>query len=189
MYRDVLRKTGEELFQEDGAPVGIKLFDFWQWSSSDILGNALRGRLAEFLVASALGVAIGTRVEWDAIDVISPSGVKVEVKSSAYLQSWKGKPSRISFDIQHKLAWDWEANSRAANPARAADVYVFCLLDHQDPESVEPMNLNQWQFFVLATKELEAKLGQQKTLSLTTLKSLKPREAKYSELAKAVELA
>ncbi|MUL34818.1 hypothetical protein [Gloeocapsopsis dulcis] len=102
--RQVLRKSGKDLFQEDGAPVGIKLLNFWQWSSSDLLSNTLRGRLAEFLVASALGVASGTRVEWDAIDVVSPSGVKVEVKSSAYLQSWRGRPSRITFDIQHKLA-------------------------------------------------------------------------------------
>lgn len=188
-HRYVLRKSGEELFQEDGAPVGIKLLDFWKWSSSDLLSNTLRGRLAEFLVASALGVAIGNRIEWDAIDVISPSGVKVEVKSSAYLQSWKGKPSRITFDIQHKLAWDWDVNSFTANPARTADVYVFCLLDHKDPESVDPTNLNQWRFFVLATKELEAKLNQQKTLSLTTLQSLNAFEVRYSDLAEAVELA
>jgi len=156
--RNVLRKSGEEVFQEDSAPVGIKLLDFWQWSSSDLLSNTLRGRLAEFLVASALGVASGTRIEWDAIDLISPSGVKVEVKSSAYLQSWKGKLSRITFDIQHKLAWNWDTNSFAINPARTADVYVFCLFEHQDPESVDPTNLNQWRFFILATKELEAKL-------------------------------
>lgn len=188
-FRDVLRRSGKELFQEDGVPVGVKLLDFWQWSSSDLLSNTLRGRLAEFLVASALGVASGTRIEWDAIDLISPSGVKVEVKSSAYLQSWKGKPSRITFDIQHKLAWNWNANSFATSPARTADVYVFCLLEHQDPESVDLMNLNQWRFFVIATKELEAKLGQQKTLGLATLQTLNAREAKYSNLAEVVEYA
>jgi len=186
--RSVFRKSGEEQFQEGGTPVGIKLLDFWQWSSSDLLSNTLRGRFAEFLVSSALGVASGNRIEWDAIDVISQSGVKVEVKSSAYLQSWKGNPSRITFGIQHKLAWDWGIGSFPANPVRTADVYVFCLLDHQDSESVDPMNLNQWRFFVLATKELEAKLGQQKTLSFTTLQSLNPRGVKYSDLAEAVEI-
>lgn len=187
--RNVLRKSGDELFQEDGVPVGIKLLDFWQWSSSDLLSNTLRGRLAEFLVASALGVAVGTRIEWDAIDLISPSGVKVEVKSSAYLQSWRGRPSRIVFDIQQKLAWDWDTSSFAMNPARTADVYVFCLLEHQDPGSIDPTNLNQWRFFVLATKELEDKLGQQKTLGLATLQTLNAREAKYSNLAEVVEYA
>lgn len=186
--RHVCRKSGEEQFQEDGTPVGIKLLDFWQWSSSDLLSNTLRGRFAEFLVSSALGVASGNRIEWDSIDVVSQSGVKVEVKSSAYLQSWKGKPSRITFGIQHKLAWDWDVGSFAANSVRTAEVYVFCLLEHQNPESVDPMNLNQWRFFVLATKELEAKLGQQKTLGFTTLQSLNPREVKYSDLAEAVEI-
>jgi len=187
--RPILRKSGEELFQENGASVGIKLLDFWQWSSSDLLSNTLRGRLAEFLVAAALGVATRNRIEWDAIDVISPSGVKVEVKSSAYVQSWKGKPSRITFGIQPKRAWSWKDNCFGASPLRTADVYVFCLLDYQDSESVDPMNLNQWRFFVLATKELEAKLGQQKTISFTTLQILNAREVKYSDLAEAVEFA
>jgi len=187
--RPVLPKSGEELFQENGRSVGIKLLDFWQWSSSDLLSNTLRGRLAEFLVASALGVATRPRVEWDAIDVTSRSGVKVEVKSSAYLQSWRGKPSRITFSIQSKRAWSWDDNSLATHPARTADVYVFCLLDHQDSETVDVMNLNQWRFFVLATRELEAGLGQQKTISLTTLQILNAREVKYSDLAEAVEFA
>ncbi|MGB3200275.1 MAG: hypothetical protein WBA99_05200, partial [Nodosilinea sp.] len=133
--REVPKKTGQEIFQENGLPIGIKLIDFWQWSSSDLLSNTLRGRLAEFIVASALGGTTGTRVEWDSIDIISQTGIKIEVKSSAYLQSWKGKESRITFDIGHKLAWDWDNNSFPANPTRTADVYVFCLLDHRDPIS------------------------------------------------------
>lgn len=187
--RYVLRRSGKEIFQQDNLPIGIKLLDFWQWSSSDLLTNTLRGRLAEFIVASALDVASGTRVEWDAIDVISSTGVKVEVKSSAYLQSWIGTPTRITFDIQHKRAWDWDANSFAANPLRTADVYVFCLLDHKDPETVDPTNLDQWRFFVVATKVLEARLGQQKSLSLTTLQTLNVKGVKYSDIAEAVELA
>ena len=187
--RPVSRKSGEELFQENGASVEMKLLNFWQWSSSDLLSNTLRGRLAEFIVASALGVASGTRIEWDAVDVVSPSGVKVEVKSSAYLQSWKAKASRISFNVQPKLAWNWDTNSFAVAPARVADVYVFCLHDHQDPKTVEPMNLNQWRFFVLATEELDAKLERQKTIGLAILKTLNAREVNYANLAAAIESA
>jgi hypothetical protein len=188
--RLVLRKSGEEQFQANGASVGVSVLDFWQWSSSDLLSNTLRGRLAEFLVASALKVAATTRVEWDAIDVISPNGTKVEVKSSAYLQSWKSKPSTIRFDIQRRLAFAWETNQLVAeDPLRSADVYVFCLLDHQNPETVDPTNLSQWRFYVIATKELDAKLGSQKSLSLTRLLSLNPTESDYFNLSAAVELA
>jgi len=42
------RSGGERL------PFGME--DFWRWSASDLLSNALRGVLAEFIVARALGI-------------------------------------------------------------------------------------------------------------------------------------
>lgn len=41
--------------------------------------NNVRGDLAEFLVARAVG-ATGPRVEWDAYDVLAPDGTRIEVK-------------------------------------------------------------------------------------------------------------
>jgi hypothetical protein len=40
-----------------------------------------------------------------------------------------------------------------------ADVYVFCLLHHTDKLTVDPLNLNQWEFYILATKQLEGFKG------------------------------
>jgi len=40
--------------------------------------------------AHALGVVATPRVEWDAVDLRTDSGIGVEVKSSAYLRSWEG---------------------------------------------------------------------------------------------------
>ncbi len=62
--------------------------DFWQWSASDLIGTVMRGVLAEFLVAHALGIdKEGFRVEWDAFDLgtcaADGSRLKVEVKSAA----------------------------------------------------------------------------------------------------------
>jgi len=58
-------------------------------SLSDLVSNATRGRLAEFIVAQALNVdTSGVRDEWAAYDLLTSSGIKVEVKSAAYLQSW-----------------------------------------------------------------------------------------------------
>ncbi len=62
---------------------------------SDLLSNRNRSIFAEFLVGAALGVLDKPRVEWDAFDLIY-QGKKIEVKSSAYLQSWQqNSPSRI----------------------------------------------------------------------------------------------
>jgi hypothetical protein len=32
-------------------------------------------------------------------------------------------------------------------------LYVFCLLAHKDKSTLDPLNMDQWQFFVLATEE------------------------------------
>lgn len=65
------RKSGREPFCDGTQHLGFSLLDFWQWSSSDLISNTLRGRVAEFLVAQALGVAGGVRKEWDSFDLLS----------------------------------------------------------------------------------------------------------------------
>lgn len=57
---------------------------------SDLVSNATRCRLAEYIVARALGISTaGVRDEWAAYDLITPDGIRIEVKSAAYLQSWR----------------------------------------------------------------------------------------------------
>ncbi|RZL83050.1 MAG: hypothetical protein EOP32_08970 [Rhodococcus sp. (in: high G+C Gram-positive bacteria)] len=51
----VTRKTGQESFTAGGQPLPARLEGFWSWSCSNLLDNALRGRLAEYLVGIALG--------------------------------------------------------------------------------------------------------------------------------------
>ncbi len=65
------------------------------WAYSNLLTNITRGLFAKFLVGTALGAVEGTRTEWDSFDLLY-QGAKIEVKSSAYLQSWpQEKPSAI----------------------------------------------------------------------------------------------
>ena len=47
--------TGNEHFYFDDMPTPHLLLDFWAWSSSDLLKGTLRGSLAEFIVATAIG--------------------------------------------------------------------------------------------------------------------------------------
>ena len=123
----VTSKTGQELFL--GMP--HSLLEYWAWAHSDIVSNSERGILAEYLVRCAVHAPSPCRIEWDAVDVISPEGIRIEVKSSAYLQTWKQeKLSRIQFDIAPKNVWDSVENSYASQRIRSADVYVFCLFNH-----------------------------------------------------------
>jgi hypothetical protein len=97
----VTRKTGTERFHVDGQDLGFDLLSFWQWSASDLVSNATRGRVAEYIVARALGLALDdVRDEWGAYDLCTPSGIRVEVKSAAYIQSWhQARLSSIMFVV------------------------------------------------------------------------------------------
>lgn len=150
----------------------------------------MRGQLAEYLVAYALGVAGGTRVEWDSYDLRTISGIKVEVKSSAYLQSWhQTKPSVISFGIRPTYALEADTNVYSTELKRQADVYVFALLAHQDKATLDPLNVAQWTFYILAAGTLDVQLPAQKTIRLTTLLQLGAKQARFSELQAAIETA
>jgi hypothetical protein len=148
----------------------------------------MRGILAEFLVAEATNSSGGVRTEWDAFDVLTESGVRVEVKSGAYLQSWKqSRPSRISFNVAPTLGWDATTNEFSTVRRRHADVYVFCVLAHDDPATLNPLDVDQWEFYCLSTAQLDSELGEQKTVSLGRLRSLGPVRPTYSTLGKVIE--
>jgi hypothetical protein len=159
----VARKTGDEPLHVHGRHLPASVLTFWQWSASDLISNAMRGRLAEYLVALALGVADGVRIEWDAYDLQTVPGSTVEVKSAAYLQRWhQHRPSVITFDIHPTLGWTAATNTYSPERKRQADVYVFALLAHRDKATLDPLNLDQWEFYVLPTAVLDARLPTQK---------------------------
>jgi hypothetical protein len=183
----VKRKSGEEKFHANGAALPADVLGFWQWSSSDLLNNALRGKLAEYIVALDLGVAETTRVEWDPVDLKTKSGISVEVKSAAYLQSWhQNRSSRINFDIRQTYGWDEKSNRRIDKVMRHAQVYVFCLLAHKEKSTIDPLNLDQWRFYILQTDILNRELGDQKTMGFRRLRSLDPVEARFGEIGSVI---
>jgi hypothetical protein len=184
----VRRKTGKEPFRDGMTPLAFDLLSFWQWSASDLANNALRGRLAEFLVAQALGLADGVRIEWDAVDLRTPNGLAIEVKSAAYLQSWSQKAfSAIRFAIASTRHWDAEVNRLADESRRQADLYVFALLTHQDKATLDPMDVSQWEFFLLPADVLNGKLPEQKQIRLSRLLKLNPVRCTFGDLRKSIE--
>lgn len=186
----ISRKTGEEPILALSTPTGLDLLSFWQWSSSNLASNALRGVLAEYIVASALGCNLGVRTEWDAYDLKTASGIRIEVKSAAYLQSWsQRKLSNIQFSVRPAHGWDAASDSRSAVKSRPSHVYVFCVLAHQEKSTLDPLNLDQWDFYCIATSRIDTALGKKKTLSLSRLLSLGPEKSTYLELASTVKIA
>lgn len=189
-------KCGSECFLVRIEPAGFTLLDYWQWSGSDLLSNTQRGVIAEFLVAKALGVANTPRLEWGWYDLATSTGQKIEVKSAAYHQSWPQKrPSDIRFNIAPaKWLWDPDTNTSTFHekPARASDAYVFCLLGSLEHTEPDPLDLDQWTFYVIRTKDLDSAVGKQKTLGIRPLKTLINRvtgrcEVGYQDLRSEIE--
>lgn len=182
-------KSGDEPLIYNDINLDFKLLNFWQWSVSDILSNATRGRLAEFIVAIATKIDINhVRDEWGPYDLLTPDGIKLEIKSAAYLQSWQQSMfSTISFSTKLARHWDYLTNKRAEIPQRHADVYVFCLLKHEDKLTINPLNLNHWDFYILATHELNNYTRSQHSITLKSLQKL-TCAIKYNEIDEMVKL-
>ena len=150
--------------------------DYWQWAYSDIVNNTNRGILAEFIVAKALGSRETVRTNWASYDVDTSRGTKVEVKSSAFLQSWEqAELSNPRFQIGKTWGWDPETGEYVDEPQRYADVYVFCLLAYrEDKLQLNPLDLRQWEFYVVATSTIEAEFGNRRSATLAQVQRLSP---------------
>lgn len=172
---------GDERFEGMDATVT----DFWRFAMSDLRMNNTRGYLAEFLVTRSLGID-AQRVEWDDYDVLWED-VKIEVKSSAYLQAWaQRRPSQIRFTGLRGRSWGDITAGLADERTYKADVYVLSVLTTKHHDSYNPLDVNAWEFYVLpraAVADLNVA-----SLSLVTVARLTDPVA-YAGLASAVRAA
>jgi len=170
----VIRKVGAEAFHSSGKPLGFDLKSFWQWSRSDLLDNTTRGIIAEYLVDRALGMGEDdVRDIWNPCDIETSSGIRIQVKSAAYIQSWhQNKLSYITFNVQSRRGWDSNTNVLSKTVQRHSDVYVFALLAHKIKSTIDPLNVDQWQFFVLPTEVLNKRKRSQYSITLKSLEQL-----------------
>lgn len=184
---DIVKKNGAERFRARGSDLDFNLLDYWRWSTSDLVSNATRGILAEYIVARALKIPMDKEIrdEWATYDLETPDGIRIEVKSAAYVQSWKQtRLSQIKFGVSKTRTWDAESGHYdLSEPMRHADVYVFALFAQQKMP-IDPLNLDQWKFYALST----AKLDERKSISLSALEEL-ASPVPWHELGEAVRKA
>ena len=105
------------------------------------------------------------------------------IAGTGYIQAWpQEKLSSVSFSIRPAHSWDMETSTYADELTRDSDVYIFCLHNHTEQESLNILDLSQWKFFVLLTRTLETEVGMQKTITLNRIKSLGAIETDYDNL-------
>ena len=180
-------KNGEDhILAPDGNSVST-LYGFWRWAYSDLMGNAERGALAEYLVACALGAENSPRLSWGKYDLLTTDGIAVEVKTSGYLQTWKQKElSRPGFGIRPTHGWDAVTNEYDKDKRRQADIYVFCLHKHTDQKTANPLLISQWDFYLLPTSVLNEQFRNQGSASLSALIRAGAELCPYEKLAQRI---
>jgi hypothetical protein len=176
----IARVEGREPFYGLDATVT----DFWRWAFSDLRMNNVRGILAEFLVAKAVGANEAPKEEWANFDVQTPDGIRIEVKASAYWQSWPQRgPSKIVFSGLTARSWE-EDGSYSADRQIRADVFVFAVQACADPTKYDPLDVGQWEFYVLPASTV-AETGA-RSLSLASLARHEAGPIAWRDLAEAV---
>jgi hypothetical protein len=148
--------------------------------------NVVRGILAEFLVAAALGIDDDApRIGFANYDLLYEGPTTIEVKSTARWQSWEQhQASNLRFDNLRRQRWDEVTKSRRTEREVIADVYIFALHDCETPSDYQPLATEQWSFFVLSGQAVR-ELGQD-SISASRLAELTARLT-FGELKAAFE--
>lgn len=158
-------------FTLDGAKQAFGISDFWQYTLSDLVSNMNRGALAEFIVERALGATKCLSNHAEPYD-ITYRGTHIEVKSSAFVQRWpQDKASSPKFSVRKKLCRNSETSRFDEPPSRRWDIIVCALLAERDPLKLNPMALEQWEFYVVSKQNIES-IAQFSNAANLTLKHL-----------------
>ena len=160
--------TGDERFTNNGEEVELKLLDFWRFQYSNVWD--LQGYIAEFIVAKSLEIKVPrNRNGWSLYDIYY-NGYRIEVKQTSDWHSWNRdgyvqKTPRFGISKAYSVYQDVNSDYERQN-----DIYVFCHLKGNDAKSANPMNLSAWDFYVIATKLINDRCGDNKTISFSRVR-------------------
>ncbi|MFA5366783.1 MAG: hypothetical protein WC333_02795 [Dehalococcoidia bacterium] len=179
---------GNNHFLLGGVPSAYTLLDFWSWAFSDVLNNTTRGIVAEFVVATALGIDVKKpRVEWSSFD-LTYRNHGIEVKSSAYHQRWhQDRLTSISFTIKKHKGYDADTNKSGQVSQRHADIYVLSLLAEKDRDKVNPLDFDQWGFWVVSSRFFDDRKRSQDSIYYNSLIKEIGEPISYGTLRAAVD--
>ncbi len=161
--------NGSEHFFLNGQETEMSMIDFWRWHFSDIFD--LQDKIAEFIVAKALGNEKPDNVGvWTLYD-ISYRGLRLEVKETSYYHSWQTDEEEKSqariFGITKAYS---EYKDNTSTYERQNDIYVFCLNIGETKESSNPLKLENWEFYVVPTTVINRECKDAKTVSLSRVR-------------------
>ena len=193
MYKRIpVRKlTGDEIFRNAGDRQ-FSALEFWRYGFSNLNSNVLRGALAEFIVENALrkNGEIDVRNPWGDSDVISTDDKKIEVKCCSYIQDWDQNDfSRIVWSGLKAKSLYWSSAVSEYPRADAdykSDIYVLALFKHQDPATLDILDMDQWCFWVLTKDRIKEVTKGGNSVSLVKLQKFGIKSVPFTGLRDAI---
>lgn len=195
MYKKVpvVKLTGQEEFKNSSSKK-FTVLEFWQYGFSSLNSNVLRGALAEFLVENALkqNSEIEVRSPWGDTDVLYKEK-KIEVKCCSYLQDWdQPKLTKIQWSgLKATELYYSEAVKKAKEldkePKYKSDIYVLALVKHQDPSTLNLLDMDQWCFYVLSKEKIKEISGDKSAITLTKLEKNKIEAIRFEDLSSLID--
>jgi hypothetical protein len=162
--------------------------DFWRWAFNDLRDNTTRGILTEFLVAKAVGDKRTLRIGWDNFDAQAPDGTTIEVKCSAFLQSWTQKRhSELVFGRLSAREFDATRNEYSVDARVRADVFVFGVQMQRDPAAYDVLDIAHWEFWVVSARTIRERAV--KTVGIGWVREHAAGRLPYGGLADVIRVA
>lgn len=177
--------TGNETFLTGNKSIHLTIGDFWRWAYSDPFCCNNLSVLAEYIIASALGIN-GTRsaAPIKRYNFLTNTGLRVNVRTAAYVESrYADHPDCISFCISPLGIPDGNGKTK-----QTSDVYVFSIYKAMN-KNESPLNLDFWEFYVLPASVLDKMNPPQKTITLPSLMQLEPLWCDYYGIDGAIQKA
>lgn len=75
-----------------------------------------------------------------------------------------------------------EKDRNSGQITRQSNYYIFCLLHHKNQETLNPLDLSQWTFYILKTKIISEIKGEQKRIGLNPLLRMNPIICNFNKL-------
>ena len=161
-------------FVNGNESLGITMLDFWKYQYSNIYD--MQEYIAEFVVGKALGINEPmNRDGWTLWD-IDYSGKRIEVKQTSYYHSWQEKIANGKISQQRTFsitpAFTGYKDSTTSYE-RQNDIYVFCLNTGANEEESYPLDMANWEFYVVPTSVINDNCApSQKSISLGKVRKL-----------------
>ena len=175
-------------FVNGGESLGMTMLDFWKYQYSNIYD--MQEYIAEFIVGKALGINEPmNRDGWTLWD-IDYQGKRIEVKQTSYYHSWQEKIANGKISQQRTFSITpafTRYKDSTTSYERQNDIYVFCLNIGTNEEESYPLDMANWEFYVVPTSVInENCTPAQKSISLGKVRKLAPL-TKYEELKNVID--